>query len=106
MGIVPKNVIDKLDKIHTNAGVIYIKFSPENMEIVDEYKQLVTNEGIEWMVDQNMLNVLLTKNKDKLKIAGMSDEFISKFGSILRHFRGNNKEAKYNEYRDILKDIR
>ena len=105
VGIVDHDKIRRIESIHTNAGVIFVRYTEKNLKYVDQYKDLVKNTGIQWMVDQNCLNALLTNNKNEIKIAGMPDEYISKFGTILRHFRGPNKESKYEEYNSILNGI-
>jgi hypothetical protein len=102
VGIIPLDILNRIDEVHLNAGIIYVKYSNRNIEYAKIYKKMVEDNGITWLSDQNTLRKFLTIYKKEIVIGGMPDSACSKTGNVLRHYRGPSKESKYPEYREIL----
>jgi len=81
-------------KVTVNAGILWCKYSLENLQRIDFWIERTKHRGIKWMSDQLSFNDMINKYRSEIKF----DRFPKKYNGM-----SNNKSSKIRHYKGSKK---
>lgn len=83
-------------KVRVNAGILWCKYTPNNLKLIDYWIKRTKKIGIKWMSDQLAFNDMVNKYRHEMKFSGFPAEYSGLDNKIskIKHYKGTRGKKK------------